>query len=258
MIQPNHADFANDILAEIAAQTDGNTNWGSHRDSLFSELTYRRLLKDAKKIKDPSMSLAIQALLVLNYNMDVDESICLFERSVALNGYDNSWGNMMDALQVRGFFSHSAALAKRALESYRTDTILNHCANIGLVVHDLELLSEVNRIYSSGHYTGHMEAVMSSFAYTPAAIELSKKLDCNPVEQSRALVQILDFIATKNVCVKRVKTFNDKFFDALPVEIVVNAQSKENILKINDELIDFMISRDFDFLMMSVSVTGDF
>jgi len=143
VIKANHADFANKVLEEVINLIETNSDWDCHSSNLFDDFTYARLNREADKIIDPGMKLAVKSLIELNATRDVDLSISLFDRAVAVVNYDSTWVNMIDQLKVRGFFRKSIEIANRAIEVQRSLDVIENAAAMALLTNDLLLLRKV-------------------------------------------------------------------------------------------------------------------
>lgn len=248
MGQPNSAGFVNQLTEELHVKTGWNTPRKFSDENLLTQFERAYFLKKAKQIQQPSISYIMQAIIELDSGTNISTVMELYEHSIRLDPYDWVACHNINAVMIsRGYLR----LAMRVNADYWTRDKTN--IDVGLdALNDALSLRHKSRAEAILNEVREIEYKMaipvdSTSVYLQDLQELQQtdsQFDVDEDFVSAAILEAIDFLNTKKYIVHSIEHDQHPEHSCLVTSLNIRNPSVEELVALNDELADALISKD--------------
>lgn len=248
MGQPNSAGFVNQLTEELHVKTGWKIPRKFSDENLLTQFERAYFLKKAKQIQESSISYIMQAIIELDSGTDIDTVMELYEHSIRLDPYDWVACHNINAVMIsRGYLK----LAMRVNSDYWARDKTNFDMGID-ALNDALSLRHKSRAEAILNELQEIEYKMATpvdrtSVYLQDLQELQQndsKFEVNEEFVATAISEAIDFLNAKKYIVVSVEHDQHPEHSCLVTYLNIRSPSVEELVELNDELADVLISKD--------------
>lgn len=242
---PDSVRLPNEVLNSLDALVDLDTITLTNQNFLSSDEV---ALFDEKisKIQNPSIKMALKAIVTINVDGNLIEAKKIFDNAVKIDPTEPaSWLHFSNYLWARGHASESYKLLLKSLDFIETTDLVVAVLNKATHARDLDTIAYCLSLLEKHNAVSKVDAdrFSKTVSFYAESLKVDEALGIDSKKVSDTALGVFDLLGRNGFIVKAVMTcFSDP--ECVPFFIKVDAKDGKRYFDLNMEIADYLIDHD--------------